>query len=98
MIIVHPNHVVGLQQCFEMTGEILVYSEVATEIASREFGEIKPIMQDRPQYPIGETVVKFLIVILAEIDRGKGDVLVRDRFHGPRQIFGDASAPAEPEA
>ena len=48
MVVVHPNHVVGLQQCFEMTGEILVYPEIAAEIASREFGEIEPIMQDRP--------------------------------------------------
>ena len=98
MIVVHPYDVVGFQQCFEVTREILVYSEIAAKIASREFGEIKPIVQDRPQHTIGKAIVEFLVVILAEIDCGKGDVFVRDGFHGPRHIFGNASAPAEPQA
>ena len=58
MIVVHPNDVIGLKKRFEVTGEILVYSEVAAKIASRQFGEIEPIMQDRPQHTIGEAVVE----------------------------------------
>ena len=98
MIVVHPYDVVGFQQCFEVTGEILVYPEIAAEIASREFGEIEPIMQDRPQHTVGKAVVEFLVVILAKIDSGIGNVFVRDGLHGPRHIFGNASAPAEPQA
>ena len=71
MIVMHPHDVVGLQQCFEVTGEILVDAEIAAEIAAGEFGEIEPIMQDRPQHTIGEAVVEFLVVILAEIDGGE---------------------------
>ena len=78
MIVVHPDHVVGPQQFFKMRGEILVDAEITAEVAAREFGKIEPVMQDRPQHAVGETVVEFLIVVLAQIDGGVSDVVVRD--------------------
>src|SRR4249920_3982512 len=98
MIIVHPHDVVGPQQCFKMSGEILIDPEITTEVATGEFGEIKPIVQNRPQHSIGEAVVEFLVVVLAEVDGGVGNIVVRDRFDRPRPVFSNAPAPAEPEA
>jgi hypothetical protein len=55
-------------------------------------------MQDRPQHAVGKAVVEFLIVVLAQVNCRVGDVVVRDGFDGARCIFGDAAAPAKPQA
>ncbi len=78
MIVVHPDYIVGTQQLLEILGEEFVDAEITAEIAPREFGEIEPVMQNRPQHAVGEAVVEFLVVILAQIDGGVGDVVVLD--------------------
>ena len=98
MIVVNPNHVVWLQQCFELRGEILIDPEIAAEIAPGEFGKIEPVMQDRPQHAVGEAVVEFLLVVLAQVDGRVSDVVVRDGLDGAGCILGDATAPAKPKA
>ena len=74
----------GLQQLFQIAGEIFVDAEIAGEIAAREFREIEPVMQDRPQHAVGEAVVVFLVVVLAQIDGDVGDVVVLDGLGRPR--------------
>ena len=76
MIVMHPDDIVGLQQLLEFVGEEFVDAEITAEIAAREFGEVKPVMQDRPQHAVGEAVVEFLVVVLAQIDGGVSDVVV----------------------
>src|SRR6476661_1885557 len=98
MIVVDPHDVVGPQQRLKMSCEILVDAEIAAEVATGEFGEFEPIVEDRPQHTVCETIVEFLVVIFAEIDGGVGNVVVSDRLDRPRQIFSNASAPAKPEA
>ncbi len=98
MIVVHPHDVVGPQQGFKMTGKILVDAKIAAEIAAREFGEIESIVQDRPQHTIGEAVVEFLVIGLAQINSGIGNIIVRNGLHITGHIFGNAPAPAEPQA
>src|SRR5689334_9213261 len=97
MIIVHPYDIIGPQQLFKMGSKILVDADISTKVASRKFGKVEPIMQNRPQHAIGESVVKFLIVILAQIDSRVSDVVVGDGLHSARHIFRNASAPAKPE-
>ena len=55
-------------------------------------------MQDWPQHAIGEAVVEFLIVVLAQVDGRVSYVVLRDGFDGARCVFGDAAAPAKPQA
>ena len=59
----------GREQLLQIAREEFVDAEIAAEIAAREFGEIEPVMQDRPQHAVGEAVVEFLVVVLAQIDR-----------------------------
>ena len=66
VIIVHPNHVIGLQDFGELGGEMPVYAEIAAEVATSELGQVDAIMQDRPQHAVGEPVVVFLIVLLGQ--------------------------------
>src|SRR5215472_11370233 len=98
MIIVHPYDIIGLQQLFQMGSEILIDADIPTKVAPRKFGKVEPIMQNRPQHAIGESIVEFLIVILAEINGCVSDVVVGNGLHSVRHIFGNASAPAKPEA
>src|ERR1035437_9169190 len=98
MIVVHPHHIVRPQQFFQIAGEKFIDPEIATEIAAGEFGEGEPVMQDRPQHTIGEAVVKFLVIVLAQTDGDVGDVVVLDRLGRSRIVFGNVPAPAEPDA
>ncbi len=56
-------------------------------------------MQERPQYAVGEAVVIFLVVVVAEVRHHIADVVVLDRLGLDRiTVLGDISAPAEPYA
>ena len=81
MIIVDPDEVIGLDDLFEFSREMFVHSHISAEIPTRELGEVEPEMQNRPQHPVGEAVVVFLVVLLREIGDHVGHVLVRDRMH-----------------
>ena len=81
VIVMDPDQVVGFDDLFEFGREMIVHPHVSGEIAPRELGEIEPEMQDRPQHPVGEAVVVFLVVLLGEIGDHIGDVLVADRVH-----------------
>ena len=98
MIVVDPDDVVGPQQLFKMTGEILVDAYIAAEVATCEFGEIEPIMQNWPQHTVRKTVVEFLVVVLGQINSGVSDIVLRRDLDGLRHIFRNATAPAKPQS
>src|SRR5215471_7654903 len=81
-----------------MGGEILVDAEIATKVSAREFGQIEPIVEDRPEHAVREPIIEFLVVVLTQIDRGIRDVVVCDGLDPTRLILRNSSAPAEPEA
>ena len=88
----------GLSSASQAFGEKFVDAEIAAEIAAREFGKVEPVMQNRPQHAVGEAVVEFLVVVLAQIDGGVSDVVVFDDLGRPRIVVGRAPAPAEPKS
>ena len=74
-----------------------VDAPIAAEIATRKLRQIEPIVQNRPQHPIGETVVIFLIVGLDEVG---DDVRHVAALNGPGRgvlVGRNRSTPAEPE-
>ena len=79
VIVVHPDEIVGAQHLVELVGEMLVDAHVAGEIAARELGLIEAIVQDRPEHPVGEAVVVFLVVVGAEAGDDVVDIVVMDR-------------------
>src|SRR5262249_7567648 len=81
-----------------MSGEIPIDAEIAAEVTTREFGEIQAVMQNRPKHTVGEAVVEFLVVVLAEDSGGVRNAARSDGFHPPRRVVGNAPAPAEPKA
>ncbi len=46
---------------------MLVDTHISTEIATRELGHIQPVMQNRPEHSIGESIVIFLVVLFGQI-------------------------------
>lgn len=98
VIIVNPDHVVGFDDLFEFRGETVIDAEIATQIAAGKLGEIKAVMEDWPQHPIGKAVVIFLVIFPREIGDDIFDVVVVE-FAG-RQLVGRShlTAPAEPHA
>ena len=97
VIVVHPDYVVGTQQLFQIFGEEFVDAEIATEIAAREFGEVEPVMQNRPQHAVSETVIEFLVIVLAQVDGGVSGIVVLGDLSGTRIVVGCASTPAKPK-
>src|SRR4029453_7103768 len=74
-----------------------IHAPIAPEIATEKLSEIQPIVQNRPQHPISEAVVIFLIVGFAEIGDDIGHIATLNR-PGPDVSFGrSGSSPAEPE-
>ena len=52
-------------------------------------------MQDRPQHPVGEAVVEFLVVVLAQVDGDVSDIVVLDGL-GRTRIVVERARPLQP--
>ena len=97
VIVVHPDDVVVLDDRVELFGEQAVDAHVAALVGARIFLQVDPVVQDRPQHPVGEAVVVFLIVGLGEIDHGVFDPAAFEAARR-RLAVADVAAPAEPDA
>ena len=65
MIVVHPDRLVmAAGNSCNWSANMLVDAQIARQVAAGEFRQIEPVMQDRPQHPVGEAVVIFLIIRL----------------------------------
>jgi len=98
MIVVHPDHVVRLEKGLQTVGEHVVDAEIARHLAAGELREVEPIVQDRPQHPIGEAVVVFLEVAPRNVGGDVGDVRMLELANLLLALCHGAAAPAEPDA
>ena len=69
VIVVHPDQVVGLDQRRDRLGEALVDPLVAAGEAAVIFGQVDPVVEERPQGAVGVAVIIFVDVLLLEVDR-----------------------------
>ncbi len=98
MIVVHPEGIARLQQFHQMFGEPGIHPPVAFVVAATVMQECEPIMHQRPQDAIGETLV--VLVVIARAER-QGDVFHAVALHAPRRfrpMGKPASIPTEPDA
>ena len=96
MVVVHPDDVVRLQDLGQLVGEVPVDAEIAGEVAAVELGEIDPVVQDRPQHPVGEAVVIFLVVLLGQVGDDEAPLRGLDLARGDLACRDNIAAPAEP--
>ncbi len=97
VIVVDPDHVVGLEQLRQMVREERVDPQVAREVRSAELGEVDAVVEDRPEHTVGETGVVFLVVRGRQRRHDIGDVVADDRRGLDIGIVLDLAAPAEPK-
>jgi hypothetical protein len=67
MIVVDPNQIIFLDDLFELRRKMIVDLEISAEIPMRKLGEVQTVMQDWPQYPVGEAPVVFFVAFLRKV-------------------------------
>ncbi len=98
VIILDPQHVVGLDQRQHRIGEAIVHPLVAAGETALIFGQIDAIVEERPQCAVGVAVIIFLDVLLLQVDRRGGDAVVALEVDAPVELLGSLARPAEPDA
>jgi len=98
VIVVDPDQIVIRDDFLEFGRKVIVDPEISAEVPPRKLGEVQPIMQDRPQHPIGETVIVFLKLVFSQVGDDVFDVLVLDGSRSELVLRSDFPAPAKPHA
>ena len=98
MIVMHPDEVIRPQDFVQFAREMIIDTQITTQIPARELGEINSIMQDRPEHAIREAIVVFAVVLFGEIERDVGNIVVHALLRGNLGACCDLSAPAKPYA
>ncbi|MOA09155.1 hypothetical protein D3C78_1289650 [compost metagenome] len=93
----HPEDVVRFEKRTKALGKKLVNPLVAVEIGLAELRKIDPVVQDRPQHAVGETVVVGLEVARAQVGQYVLHVPALDG-RGRQWLIAHLPAPAEPDA
>ena len=97
MEIMHPDNVVAAKKFVQFRGKALVDPHIAAEVAAREFRQVQPVMQNRPEHPVGISIVIFLEIFLGEVGHHIGLMTVLNGAGGHVRCGGDPPAPAKPD-
>jgi hypothetical protein len=98
VIILHPDHVVGLDQRQHGVGKALVRPLIPFGEAALVLGQIDPVMEQRPQRPVRVAVVVLFDVLFLEVDGRGGDAFLALEVDVSGEFVGFAPRPAEPNA
>ena len=98
MVVMHPDQIVALQHRRELSREARIDAEIAGEIGAPEIDEVGPIVEQRPQHPVGEAVIILLVILPPEAELGKGDGAGALDHRGLVRRVADFATPAEPDA
>lgn len=69
----HPDQIVGLDQRLHRLGEAFVDAGIAGVEIALELGQVDPIVEERPQRPVGIAVIIFVDILLFQVDGRGGD-------------------------
>jgi hypothetical protein len=94
----HPNDVVPAQRVVELPGELLVHPEIAGCVAFRQIGEIETIMTDRPQHPVGETMIILLDIAARKVGHRIGERSKSPPLGRERALLAGFARPAKPKS
>src|SRR5262249_23649023 len=94
----HPDNVVRPHETVQDVRELVIDAQIAIHVAVRKLNEIEPIVQDRPQHPVGETVVVFLEIRAVQIRSNVSHAAAFDGMNVFVAALSKLTAPAEPDA
>src|SRR6187200_56416 len=66
MVIMDPDQIVFRDDLFELSRKTIINPEISAEVPGRELCEIEPVMQDWPQYSVGNAAVIFVKVLVRQ--------------------------------
>src|SRR5271166_349984 len=97
MVVVHPDHVVGLQQRHQPLGEPGIDLLIGPAIAAVERHVLRHRVEQRPEHAIGVVVVIAVMLLGREVDPGELHAAQSDDFGRLRRgLHRDLAAPTEP--
>ena len=94
----HPDNIFGQQHRRQGAGKAAVDAEITGESAPRKPDQRRPVVEQRPQHPVGVADVIFVEVAPRQIDDRRGDVAVDGQFWRFARALADRTAIPEPEA
>ena len=92
-----PDEVIGLDQRGEGGAETLVDPLVAGAEGPVELGQVDPVVEERPQRPVGVAVIIFVDILFLEVDGGGGDAAMGPEMDLAAELLRLLARPAEPE-
>ena len=98
MIIVHPDDVIFPEQRAQAVSEHAVDTDIPAGVSAGIFLQIDPVVKDRPQHAVGETVVIFLNVVLRQINEDIRHLVDINDLRRPVRLLRDLAAPPEPHS
>src|SRR4029077_6216768 len=98
VIIVYPDDVIFSEQRAQAVGEHAVDADIAAGVSTRVLLQIDPVMKDRPQHAVGETVVIFLNVVLRQINEDIRHLVDINDLRRPVRLLRDLAAPYAPHS
>ena len=98
MIVMHPDEIVVLQQRQQGLGEAAVRALIAALEFPRKFGEVDPVMEQRPERAVRIAVIIFVDILRLQIDRRGGDAFGPLKIDMAAEILRLPARPAEPDA
>ena len=99
VIIVDPDEIVFFDQRRDRFGEGFVDALVPLAGLAFVFGQVQPVMEQRPQSRIGVAVVIFVDIALRKVDRrGRHAIMGLGIYPAAGTLFAFLPRPAEPDA
>ncbi len=83
----HPDQILFLDQRSNAFGKTLVDALIPFARLALIFGQVEPIVEQRPQRGIGITVVIFIDIARGEIDCGGGHAIIALKIDIASAIF-----------
>ena len=98
VIVVHPHQIARVQHRPQRAREGLVDPQIARQVAPGEADQRRPVMEQRPQHPVGVADVVFVPVAPRQVERRPGDVAGGDAGRRCARLLGERAAEAKPDA
>ena len=98
VVVVNPEDIVRLDQGSQNLGEPGIGPLIPLAVGPFIGGQVDPVMEQRPQRPVGIAVVVFVDILGLQIDQGDGDPRAILHLQRAGEMFDRLAGPAEPQA
>ena len=98
VIVVDPDQIVGFDQRLDRLREAIINTSIAGVEIALKLGQVDAIVEERPQRPVGVTVIIFVDILLFQVDGRGGDAAALLEVDMAGEFLGGLPRSAEPDA